>query len=392
LLALQGITVLAFEHAISAPFCTRQLADLGARVIKIERPDGGDFARGYDKRVRGMSSHFVWCNRSKESMTLNMKRPEARNILARLLEHTDVIVQNLAPGVTERFGLSYAALSPKYPKLIVCDITGYGAGGPFGNKKAYDLLIQAESGFLSVTGSEKEPAKAGNSIADISAGMYAYSNILVALLKRTRTSKGSWIDVSMLESMVEWMGYPLYYSFDGADPPARNGMNHATIYPYGPFVAGDGKVVMFGLQNEREWAAFCEIVLKRPELAVEPRFQLNADRFAARNELDPIINGVLSSLSADEVLARLEAAQIANARVNTMAEVREHPQLKARRRWTEVHTPAGIIPALYPPSYQGPSSVRMDAVPSLGNQTDAILAELGYDASDISQLHAQGVV
>ena len=250
---LDGITVLTLEHAIAAPFCTRQLADLGARVIKVERPEGGDFARAYDKHVRGQASYFVWCNRSKESLTLDVKHPQAVGVLAKLLEITDVFVQNLAPGAAARLGLSYEILKDRYPNLIVCDISGYGADGPYRDKKAYDVLIQSESGLLSVTGTPEQPAKAGCAIADISAAMYAYTNILAALIQRGKTGKGCRIDVSMFESMVEWMSYGLYYTFDGAAPPVRSGASHPAIYPYGPFPAGDGKIVMLGLQNEREW-------------------------------------------------------------------------------------------------------------------------------------------
>src|SRR5499427_4874166 len=286
---LEGVTVVALEHAIAAPFCTRQLADLGARVIKIERPGVGDFARGYDERVHGLSSHFVWTNRSKESLTLDVKHPEAKKILAALVARGDVLVQNLAPGAAGRLGLSYDALCPAHPRLIVCDISGYGADGPYRDKKAYDLLIQSESGFLSITGTPEAPAKAGCSIADIAAGMYAYTNILAALIEREKTGEGRAIDVSMLESMVEWMGFPLYYSIDGAEPPPRAGAAHATIYPYGPFPAGDGKIVMLGLQNEREWTVFCRDVLGQPALATDERFATNSKRSAARDALRAII-------------------------------------------------------------------------------------------------------
>ncbi|EEG09659.1 CaiB/BaiF CoA transferase family protein [Pseudogulbenkiania ferrooxidans] len=389
---LEGITVVTLEHAIAAPFCTRQLADLGARVIKIERPRVGDFARAYDERVRGLASHFVWSNRSKESLTLDVKHPEAQKLLGKLLEQADVLVQNLAPGAAARLGLSYEALCDKHPGLIVCDISGYGADGPYRDKKAYDLLIQSESGFLSITGSPDEPAKAGCSIADISAGMYAYTNILAALLQRARTQKGCQIDVSMLESMVEWMSYPLYYAFDGATPPPRAGAAHATIYPYGPFQAGDGKTVMLGLQNEREWGTFCDKVLDKPELAHDPRFSSNSKRVAARNELRALIIDVFSGLTADQVIAKLDNAQIANAHMNDMHDVWQHPQLKARQRWTEVNTPAGPIPALLPPGKTDAFEPRMDPVPALGEHTEIILQELGCSADDISRLHEAGVI
>ncbi|MEA3089583.1 MAG: itaconate CoA-transferase, partial [Caballeronia sp.] len=294
---LDGIKVITLEHAIAAPFCTRQLADLGARVIKIERPGAGDFARGYDERVDGLASHFVWTNRSKESLSLDVKQPEAAKILDALVADADVLVQNLAPGAADRLGLGYDTLSTKYPKLIVCDISGYGADGPYRDKKAYDLLIQSESGFLSITGSPGEPAKAGCSIADISAGMYAYSNILSALILRGRTGKGCRIDVSMFESMVEWMGYPLYYAIGDQSPPALSGASHATIYPYGPFLAGDGKTVMPGLQNEREWKAFCERVLEQPSLAGDPCFDANFKRSASRDALRALIVAAFSKLS-----------------------------------------------------------------------------------------------
>jgi len=383
---LDGITVVALEHAIAAPFCTRQLADLGARVIKIERPGVGDFARAYDGRVRGQASHFVWTNRSKESLTLDLKHAEAPLILARLLAGADVLVQNLMPGAAARLGLSYEALRAAHPRLIVCDISGYGADGPYRDKKAYDLLIQSESGFLSVTGSAEEPVKAGCSIADIAAGMYALSNILAALIERGRTGQGKRIEVSMLEAMVEWMSYPLYYAFDGAPPPPRAGAAHATIYPYGPFPTGDGRTVMLGLQNEREWRAFCDQVLRRPELAADERFSTNSRRTEARPQLREIIVQAFALLTADQVVARLDEAQIANARINDMREVWEHPQLKARRRWVQVDTPAGPVPALLPPGAADVDAVRMDAVPALGQHTEAILAGLGYGAADIDRL------
>src|SRR4249920_2668250 len=352
---LAGITVVTLEHAIAAPFATRQLADLGARVIKVERPGVGDFARGYDERVRGLASHFVWTNRSKESLTLDVKHPQAAEILQRLvIEKADVVVQNLAPGAASRLGLGYDKLSAIKPGLIVCDISGYGDDpvnpGPYRDKKAYDLLIQSEAGFVSVTGTPDEPSKAGPSIADIAAGMYAYTNILAALLQRGQSGKGQRIDISMLESLTEWTSYPLYYAFDGAPPPPRTGAAHATIYPYGPFPTGaDGGSVMLGLQNEREWVNFCDKVLRRPELARDARFSGNAKRVAERTALRAIIVEVFAPLTTPQVVERLEAAQIANARVNTMHEVWEHPQLKARGRWREIGSPVGALPAMLPP-------------------------------------------
>jgi crotonobetainyl-CoA:carnitine CoA-transferase CaiB-like acyl-CoA transferase len=389
---LDGIKVVTLEHAIAAPFCTRQLADLGARVIKVERPGAGDFARGYDERVNGISSHFVWTNRSKESLTLDVKNPEAAAILAALLADADVLVQNLAPGAAERLGLGYDTLSTEHPRLIVCNISGYGEDGPYRDKKAYDLLIQSEAGFLSVTGSPDAPAKAGCSIADIAAGMYAYTNILSALLLRGRTGKGCRIDVSMLESMVEWMGYPMYYAFEGQTPPALSGASHATIYPYGPFMAGDGRTVMMGLQNEREWRLFCEDVLGRPELATDERFSSNSKRSAARDALRDIIVQAFSGMSAAQVMERLDKAGIANAQMNSMQDVWAHPQLKARERWTSVSTSAGVVPALLPPGLGENFAPRMDAVPALGEHTDTILRELGYDAARIASLRSAKAV
>ncbi|PMR73682.1 CaiB/BaiF CoA transferase family protein [Billgrantia endophytica] len=391
---LDGVTVVSLEHAIAAPFCTRQLADLGARVIKVERPEVGDFARNYDERVDGMASHFVWTNRSKQSLTLNVKAKEADEILERLLSEADVLVQNLAPGAAARLGLSFQALHERFPRLIVCDISGYGDDGPYRQKKAYDLLIQSEAGFLSTTGAPGEAgmAKAGCSIADIAAGMYAYTGILSALMLRDRTGEGSHIDVSMLESLVEWMGYPMYYAYQGAEPPPRAGASHATIYPYGPFPAGDGQAVMLGLQNEREWQAFCDVVLHDVELATDPRFVSNSLRSANRDELRELICQAFSSLGAEEVIARLEQAQIANAHVNDMHGVWDHPQLKARDRWVEVGSPTGRLPALLPPGRNSGYRPQMGAVPALGEHSVSILGDLGYGAEHIQRLKAQGVI
>lgn len=391
---LDGITVVSLEHAIAAPFCTRQLADLGARVIKVERPDVGDFARGYDERVDGLASHFVWTNRSKESLTLNVKAEEAGDIMLGLLKDADVLVQNLAPGAAARLGLSFEALHEYFPRLIVCDISGYGDDGPYRDKKAYDLMIQSEAGFLSTTGlpGEDGMAKAGCSIADISAGMYAYSSVLSALLLRERTGVGSHIDISMLESLVEWMSYPMYYAYGGAEPPARAGASHATIYPYGPFPAGDGQSVMLGLQNEREWQAFCETVLKDAALANDARFSSNSKRSTNRDELRALICTTFSDLSAEQVIARLEQAKIANAHVNDMQGVWKHPQLKARQRWVEIPTSAGQLPALLPPGRSNAFTPQMAAVPALGEHSAQLLGELGFSEEAITDLKSRGVI
>ncbi|MEX5601704.1 CaiB/BaiF CoA transferase family protein [Pseudomonas syringae] len=391
---LDDVTVVSLEHAIAAPFCTRQLADLGARVIKVERPGTGDFARGYDQRVNGLASHFVWTNRSKESLTLDLKQDSATEVLDSLLATADVLVQNLAPGAAARMGLSFEALHQRFPRLIVCDISGYGAGGPYEKKKAYDLLIQSEGGFLSVTGGpgEDEMAKAGCSIADIAAGMYAYTGILSALLLRGRTGEGSHLDVSMLESLVEWMNYPMYYAYDGSPPPPRAGAAHATIYPYGPFPIGDGTTVMLGLQNEREWQLFCDKVLLTPELAKDERFSANFKRVENRQALRALIVESFSTLNFDAVFDRLEHAQIANARVNDMQGVWDHPQLQARDRWREVETSAGTVPSLIPPGSNSAFEPRMDAVPGLGQHTEQVLRELGLGTDRIEQMRVAGAI
>ena len=389
---LDGVTELTLEHAVAAPFATRQLADLGARVIKIERPGEGDFARKYDQRVRGQASYFVWINRSKESLTLDVKHPEAKLIVDRLLAKADVLVQNLAPGAAARLGLSAQALRPKYPRLIVCDISGYGSDGPYRDKKAYDLLIQAEAGLLSVTGTPEQMARAGISVADIAAGMYAYSGILAALIQRGRTAEGSHIEVSLLEALAEWMGNPIYYGFDGAPQAPRSGAAHPSIYPYGPLATGDGKTVLLGLQNEREWLTFCRDVLQRPEVATDPRFDANSKRSDHRGELKALIEEIFRPLTAAQVIERLDAAGIGNAAVNSIADVWKHPQLAARGRWAEVGSPAGPIPALKPPADNDSFDCRFDPIPALGEHTDAILAELGYGAADIARLRAAGAV
>lgn len=392
---LEGITVITLEHAIAAPFCTRQLADLGARVIKVERPNVGDFARKYDERVDGMSSHFVWTNRSKESLTLDVKSDPAKEILHKLILSADVLVQNLAPGAASRLGLSYEELVQINPQIIVCDISGYGDDlehpGPYRNKKAYDLLIQSESGFLSITGTPDDYVKAGCSIADIAAGMYAYTNILAALLERNKTGKGKRIDVSMLESMTEWMGYPLYYTLRGDTPPPRTGSAHATIYPYGPFPVKDGQV-MLGIQNEREWQAFCQIVLEQPQTALEERFINNTLRVKNREPLRQLIVECFSYLTREQVIERLEKAKIANASVNEMQDVWHHPQLKARQRWMEVETPIGTVPTLKPVGLTNEDDFVIKSVPSLGENSESILSDLNYSSSEIEQFKQQHII
>ncbi|KAL4920438.1 CoA-transferase family III domain-containing protein [Aspergillus aurantiobrunneus] len=376
---LAGITVVSLEQAIAAPFCTRQLADQGARVIKIERPGVGDFARQYDTRVNGLASHFVWTNRSKESLELDVKKPEDHDVLMRVVSKADVLVQNLAPGASARLGLSFEALKGKHPSLIVCDISGYGQDGPYRDKKAYDLLVQSEAGMLSVTGTGKEPAKVGISIADIASGMYAFSNIIAAVLQRSKTGRGRHIDISMLESMVEWMGFPMYYAFNGAPGPVPAGASHASIYPYGPFETGDGSV-MLGIQNEREWANFCTHVLSQPDLATDARFSNNSLRVQNRDALKDIICRSFADITAEEATRRLDKASIANANVNDMQGVWEHAQLRARGRWTEVQTSEGPVPTLLPPGFspkEGGIRARMDAVPKVGEHNESILAELG---------------
>jgi itaconate CoA-transferase len=389
---LDGVTVIALEQAVAAPLATRQLADLGARVIKIERPNVGDFARGYDETVKGMSSHFVWLNRSKESLTLDLKHSSATPILEKLLERADVVIQNLAPGAARRLGLGGESLLPKYPRLIVCDVSGYGDNGPYASKKAYDLLVQAEAGVSSVTGTADTPSKVGISIADIATGMYAYSGILTALYQREKSGKGTRIEVTMLEALTEWMCYPLYYTHFGGTAPARTGPDHATIVPYGRYKSGDGKSIMLGLQNEREWAVFCEKVLLQPELAQDQRYGSNSRRAAKRSEINALIGKVFATLTAEQLIERLDASGIANARMNTPDEVWEHPQLKARDRWRRMDSPVGPLETLLPPVTMPDFEARIDAVPALGEHTEHILSELGYTSGDIVVLRKARVV
>jgi itaconate CoA-transferase len=389
---LSGVTIVALEHVIAAPFATRHLADLGARVIKIERPGGGDFARGYDQRVRGLASHFVWTNRGKQSITLDLKASEGLEVLDRLVRSADVMIQNLAPGAAARLGASYESLAAKNPSIILCEISGYGEDGPYSDKKAYDLLVQSEAGLLSVTGTPDDVVKAGISIADIAAGMYAYSSILAALYDRARTGRGRRIEISMLEALAEWMGFPLYYTYGGQAPPPRSGASHATIYPYGPFKCGDGRTVMLGLQNEPEWAAFCDKVLERPALKDDPRFQSPVLRATNRTVLQPVIDAVFAQLTAAAVVERLDAAGIGNATVNEMRDVWAHPQFAARDRWREMGSPAGRLPTLRLPGSWTDEEAPVGAVPAVGEHTDLVLADLGYSRDEIARLRAQRIV
>lgn len=388
---LDGITVVSLEQAVAAPFATRHLADLGARVIKIERPETGDFARAYDHTVRGMSASFVWLNRSKESFTLNLKHQRSEEIMMRMIENADVFVQNLAPGASAHLGLSADALLARFPRLIVCDISGYGDSGPYRDKKAYDLLIQGEAGLISITGTAEGPAKTGISIADICAGMYAYSGILAALLQRARTGKGSRIDVSMFEALCEWMMFPLYYENLGGLPYRRNGAHHAAITPYGPYRSADGKQVMIGIQNEREWKSFCERVLRQADLANDPRFNSNARRVANREVLGLMIESVLATYNGTDLLKVLDAVGIANSQMNDLQDVWNHPQLIARKRWRTFGSPVGQLPGLLPPGMPLHAEPPFDPVPELGAHVDKVLGELGYSAREVDELREEQV-
>ncbi|OGA60371.1 MAG: hypothetical protein A3G81_04555 [Betaproteobacteria bacterium RIFCSPLOWO2_12_FULL_65_14] len=389
---LEGFTVVALEQVIAGPFATRQLAELGARVIKIERPGGGDPARAYDRTVKGLSSHFVWVNRSKESLALDLKHPAAKEILEKLLARADVFLQNLAPGAAERLGLGAVELRARHPRLVWCGISGYGPAGPYADKKAYDLLVQCEAGLLSVTGTPESPAKAGIPAADIAAGMYAFSSILAALVRRERSGEGATIDVTMLEALGEWMGFPAYFTAYGGSPPPRSGAHHSTIVPYGPFHAGDGGSVFLSVQNEREFRAFCERVLRNATLADDPRFGSGPARQQNREAMHGEIERVFAALSTDEVVARLDAAEIANARLNDMAQFWHHPQLQARGRWAVVGSPAGELDALKPPFNLDGMEPKMEAVPDVGQHSRAVLAELGYSDAEIARLAAGGAI
>jgi crotonobetainyl-CoA:carnitine CoA-transferase CaiB-like acyl-CoA transferase len=384
--------VVALEQAVAAPFATRQLADLGARVIKIERPGDGDFARGYDAAVNGMSSYFVWLNRSKESLTLDLKSPAAKDILRQLLAEADVFVHNLAPGAVDRLGFGAAGLRERLPRLIQCSISGYGESGPYAQKKAYDLLVQCETGVLSITGTPETPAKVGISVADIGTGMYAFSGILLALYHRERTGEGANFEVSLFEALGEWMAQPAYFTAYGGSPPPRSGASHASIAPYGPYQSRDEKTVFLSVQNEREWHLFCERVLEAPDLATDERFTTIVKRFANREALDAAIAGVFSLLSADQIETRLEGAQIANARLRSPQEFWEHPQLQARGRWRNVESPVGELRALLPPITMDDVEPRMDPIPAVGEHTTAILRTLGYADEQIGQLRGEHII
>jgi itaconate CoA-transferase len=392
MLPLEDITVVSLEQAVASPFATRQLADLGARVVKVERPGTGDFARSYDDIVKGLSSHFVWLNRSKESLALDLKKEAARDVLSNLLERADVFVQNLAPGAAGRLGFGTEALRERHPRLIVCDVSGYGATGPYRDKKAYDLLVQCETGLVSVTGTPETPSKAGIAVADIAAGMHAYSSILAALFRRERTGEGAAIEVSLFEALAEWMGFPAYYAMYGEKEPPRSGASHSSIAPYGPFACSDGEIVFLGIQNQREWEKFCEGVLERPEMAGDERFENNSRRVQNRDVLEQEISTVFAGLSSEEAIEKLETAGIANARLRSVRDFLDHPQLRARDRWREVGSPAGSLHALLPPAAISGVDPVMAPIPEIGEHTDRILSELGYDETSVARLRREEAV
>ncbi len=391
-LPLDGITVVSIEQAVAAPFATRQLADLGARVIKVERPGDGDFARGYDESIQGQSSYFVWLNRSKESLTCDLKKPEGRAVVEALLADADVFVQNLAPGAAKRLGLDAATLQAQHPRLVVCDVTGFGSTGPWWDAKAYDLLVQCETGLVSLTGPPDFPAKAGISVADIAAGMYAYSGILTALLQRATTGTAPALEVSLFEALAEWMGSPMYYTEGLGRQPRRVGIEHATIAPYGPYMAGDGGVVLVAIQNDREWRSLCRVVLGDAALANDPRFRRGSDRVAHREELNASIGARFEQLTEPEASRLLSEADVAHARVNEVQGLLDHPVLEGRDRWRQVDTPGGPIRALLPPTSISGVTPRMDPVPAVGEHTSAILASLGYNEERIARLRQDGAV
>ncbi|MER8016538.1 CaiB/BaiF CoA-transferase family protein [Streptomyces griseoluteus] len=389
---LEGVTVVAVEQAVSAPFATRQLADLGARVIKVERVDGGDFARGYDTAAEGLASHFVWCNRGKESIALDLKDPRGLDVVRRLVADADVFVQNLAHGAAARLGLDAATLCAADPRLIAVDISGYGGSGPYADKRAYDMLVQCEAGLVSVTGTPERPVKAGIPAADIAAAMYAFSGVLAALVRRGATGRGGPVEVSMLEALAEWMGHPLHHTMHGGEPPARTGLAHAVIVPYDSYATADGGRVLLSVQNDREWRRMAELVLEKPELAQDPAYATNAARVAGRERTDALVAGALGAMTVGEALARLEAAGIACARIRDLAELAEHPQLSARERWRRVGSPVGPLRALLPPiTLPGGAETPLGDVPALGRHTDALLRAVGMTDDEIAALRRDGV-
>ncbi|MFK0283348.1 CaiB/BaiF CoA transferase family protein [Streptomyces sp. NPDC090499] len=391
-LPLEGITVVAVEQAVAAPFATRQLADLGARVIKVERTDGGDFARGYDTAARGLASHFVWCNRGKESIALDLKDPRGLDVVRRLVADADVFVQNLAHGAASRLGLDAATLCAAHPRLVAVDVSGYGASGPYAGKRAYDMLVQCEAGLVSVTGTPEQPVKAGIPAADIAAGMYAFSGVLAALVRRGTTGRGGPVEVSMLEALAEWLGHPLHHTIHGGTPPERTGLAHAVIAPYDAYPTADGGRVLLSVQNDREWRRLAEQVIERPELGADPAFATNAARVANRARIDDLVGTALAALGCDEALARLEAAGIACARLRDLSELAGHPQLAARDRWREVGSPVGPLRALLPPiTLPGGDEARMGDVPALGQHTGALLRAVGMTDAEIAALRRDGV-
>jgi crotonobetainyl-CoA:carnitine CoA-transferase CaiB-like acyl-CoA transferase len=391
-LPLEGITVVAVEQAVAAPFATRQLADLGARVIKVERVDGGDFARDYDTAARGLASHFVWCNRGKESIALDLKDPRGLAAVRRLIAGADVFVQNLAHGAAARLGLDAATLCAAHPRLVAVDISGYGASGPYADKRAYDMLVQCEAGLVSVTGTPEQPVKAGIPAADIAAALYAFSGVLAALVRRGTTGRGGPVEISMLEALAEWMGHPLHHAVHGGTPPARTGLAHAVIAPYDAYPTADGGRVLLSVQNDREWRRLAEQVLERPELGTDPAYATNAARVAHREATDALVGKALAPLGADEAVARLESAGIACARLRDLWDVADHPQLAARERWREVGTPVGPLKALLPPiTLPGGNEARMGNVPALGEHTEALLRAVGMTDDEIAALRRDGV-
>ncbi|KOX38285.1 MULTISPECIES: CaiB/BaiF CoA transferase family protein [unclassified Streptomyces] len=392
-LPLEGITVVAVEQAVAAPFATRQLADLGARVVKVERPDGGDFARGYDTAARGLASHFVWCNRGKESVAIDLKDPRGLALVRRMTAGADVFVQNLAQGAAARLGLDAATLCAAHPRLVAVDLSGYGAEGPYAHRRAYDMLVQCEAGLVSVTGTPEQPVKSGIPAADIAAGMYAFSGVLAALVRRGTTGRGGPVEVSLLDSLAEWMGHPLHHGAHGGEAPARTGLAHAVIAPYDAYPTADGGLVLLSVQNDREWRRLAGQVLGRPGLADDPAFATNAARVAGRAATDAVVAEALAPLTTEGALARLDAAGIACARLNSVAELADHPQLTARDRWREVESPVGPLRTLLPPIvFPDAPEPRMDRIPALGQDTDEVLAGLGLREAEVKELRSAGVV